>query len=275
MTAVAADPSPTIDISSTPQVPFGRLVSVELRKMWDTRAGFWLLAITGGLLVLALGITLLVVALDDDVRLSATEFAQIMTIPVSLLVPVLAITSITSEWSQRTGLVSFTLEPHRMRVVWAKFATVMILAAATIVLAIIVGTIGTLLAAAITGTDPIWNIETGTFAWSIFNQLAFFAMAFGFGLVFLSTPASIAIYYIVVMLVPFMVYGTLYAFFDWARDLIPWVDLGFALSPYLGQSPEAVDPSATTLMQVIFTFAIWVVLPFVLGLRRVTRAELK
>lgn len=276
MTAVAADPSPTIDISSTPQVPFGRLVSVELRKMWDTRAGLWLLAITGGMLVLALGIVLLVVALNDDVELSATQFAQIMTIPVSLLVPVLAITSITSEWSQRTGLVSFTLEPHRMRVVWAKFATVLILALSTIVLAIIVGAIGTLLAAAITGTDPVWDIEAGTFTWTIINQLAYFTMAFAFGLLLLSTPASIAVYYIVAMLLPVMVYGTLYAIFDWAQDIIPWIDLGFAMGPYMGQGMDpSVETSATTLMQVIVTVLIWVVLPFVLGLRRVTRAELK
>lgn len=275
MSAVAADPTPTIDISSTPRVPFGRLVSVEMRKMYDTRAGFWLLALTGGLLLLALGVTLLVVALNDDVRLSATEFSQIMTIPVSLLVPVLAITSITSEWSQRTGLVSFALEPHRMRVVWAKFVTVLILAAATIVLAIIFGVMGTLLAAGITGTDPVWNIEAGTFTWTIFNQLCFFTMAFAFGLVFLSTPASIAIYYIVALLLPFMVYGTLYAIFDWARDVIPWLDLGFAMSPYLGQGQGGVETSATTLMQVIVTVLIWVVLPFALGLRRVAKAELK
>jgi ABC-2 type transport system permease protein len=275
MTAVAADPTPTIDISSTPRVPFGRLVSVELRKMWDTRAGFWLLGVTGGLLVLALGITLLVVALNDGARPSATEFSQIMTIPVSLLVPVLAITSITSEWSQRTGLVSFTLEPHRMRVVWAKFVTVLILAVATIVLAIVFGAIGTLLSAAITGDDPVWNIEAGTFVWTIINQLAYFTMAFGFGLVFLSTPASIAIYYIVAMLLPVMVYGTLYAVFDWAKDVIPWIDLGFAMGPYMGQGQGGTETSSTTLMQVIVTFVIWVVLPFVLGLRRVTRAELK
>ena len=275
MTAVAADPTPTIDVSSTPRVPFRRLVSVELRKMYDTRAGFWLLAVTGGLLVLALGITLLVVALNDDVSLSATEFSQIMTIPVSLLVPVLAITSITSEWSQRTGLVTFTLEPHRMRVVWAKFVTVLVLALATIVLAVIVGAIGTLISAAITGNDPVWNIEAGTFVWTIVNQLAYFTMAFAFGLVFLSTPASIALYYIVAMLLPFMVYGTLYAIFDWAKDVIPWIDLGFAMAPYMGQSQDAVETSATTLMQVIVTVLVWVVLPFALGLRRVTRAELK
>ena len=275
MTAVAADPTPTIDISSTPRVPFSRLVSVELRKMWDTRSGFWLLIITGGLLVLALGLTLLVVALNDGVQPSASELAQIMTIPVSLLVPVLAITSITNEWSQRTGLVTFTLEPHRLRVVWAKFVTVVILALATIGLAIIFGAIGTLLSAAITGTDPTWDLEAGQFAWTIFNQLAYFTMAFAFGLVFLSTPTSIAIYYVVALLLPFMVYGTLYAFFEWAQDVIPWIDLGFAMGPYLGQGQAGVETSSTTLMQVIVTVLIWVVLPFALGLRRVAKAELK
>lgn len=276
MTANALDPALTIDISSTPRVPFGRLVSVELRKMYDTRAGVWLLGITGGLLVLAMGITLLVVALDDDVSVSANAFSQIMAIPVSLLVPVLAITSITSEWSQRTGLVSFTLEPHRMRVVWAKFVTVVILALATLVLAIVLGAIGTLLAAAITGNDPVWNLDAGTFAWTLFSQLAYFTMAFAFGLVFLSTPASIAIYYVVSLLLPFMVYGTLYAFFDWAKDVIPWIDFGFAVGPYTGQGADpSIDPSTTTLLQVIFTFAVWIVLPFVVGLRRVTNAELK
>ncbi len=32
-----------MDVSGTPAVPFTRLVSVELRKMYDTRAGLWLL----------------------------------------------------------------------------------------------------------------------------------------------------------------------------------------------------------------------------------------
>ena len=41
--------------------PFHRLVRVELRKSYDTRAGFWLLAAIG-LIVLAAEIIVLVVA---------------------------------------------------------------------------------------------------------------------------------------------------------------------------------------------------------------------
>lgn len=276
MTAVVGDPTPTIDISSTSRVPFGRLVAVEIRKMWDTRAGFWLLTLTAGLILLAFGIPLLVLALTDE-TIAADVWGQIMTAPVSLLVPVLAITSITSEWSQRTGLVSFTLEPHRMRLVWAKFVTVLVLALGTVALAIALGALGTVVGAGISGSDPVWNMQVGTLVWSVITQAAYFTMAFAFGLVLLSTPAAIAVYYIVAMLLPLMVYGTLYAFFEWAQDIIPWIDLGFATAPYMGQTMDGSEAvtSSTTLMQVIVTIAIWVVLPFVIGLRRVTRAELK
>lgn len=270
MTAVAADPTPTIDLSSTSQVPFGRLVSVELRKMYDTRAGFWLLALTGALIALALGIPLIVLALTDE-TISANTWGQIMTAPVSLLVPVLAITSVTSEWSQRTGLVSFTLEPHRMRVVWAKFVTVLLLALATVALAVALGALGNIVGAAVSGIDPVWDMESGTLAWTVLTQVAYFSMAFAFGLTLLSTPAAVAVYYIVAMLLPFMVYGALYGFFAWARDIIPWIDLGFATSVFTtGEETDTTD-----LMRVIVTVLIWVVLPFVLGLRRVARAELK
>ena len=236
MTAVAADPTPTIDISSTPQVPFGRLVSVELRKMWDTRAGFWLLGITGGLLVLALGIMLLVVALNDDVRPTATEFAQIMTIPV-----------LAARARARHHQHHQRVEPaHRSGVLHPRAAPD----------ARGVGQVRhradpgdghdrardrrrrhrhAALAPRSPAAIPSGTSRPATFAWTIINQLAYFTMAFAFGLVFLSTPASIAIYYVVALLLPFMVYGTLYAIFDWAKDVIPWIDLGFAMGPYMGQ----------------------------------------
>lgn len=277
MTAAAADEmdTPTIDISTTDQTPFSRLISVELRKMWDTRAGVWLLAITGGLIVVALALPLLVVALSD-VTMSARAWSQIMTIPVSLLLPVLAILSVTSEWSQRTALVSFALEPHRVRVVGAKFVAVLVLALATIVLAVALGALGNLLSAAIGGSDAVWNVEAGQVAWTVGSQLAYFAMAFAFGLVFLNTPAAISLYYIVALVIPMFVWGPLFAFFEWARDLIPWIDIGFAMAPYMGQDMgDGVATSTTTLMQVVVSILIWVVAPLAFGLRRVSRTELK
>ena len=39
---------------------------------------------------------------------------------MTVILPIIAILSVTSEWSQRTGLTTFTLVPHRGRVMLAK-----------------------------------------------------------------------------------------------------------------------------------------------------------
>ena len=54
-----------LDISQTPRTPFRRLVQVELRKSYDTRAGFWLIAAIG-LIVLAAEIIVLAVVTTQD-----------------------------------------------------------------------------------------------------------------------------------------------------------------------------------------------------------------
>ena len=65
--------SAVLDISQTPRTPFHRLVSVELRKTYDTRASFWLLA-TIGLLVLAAEIIVLAVVTTQNEAISFGDF---------------------------------------------------------------------------------------------------------------------------------------------------------------------------------------------------------
>ena len=57
------------------------------------------------------------VVLGNDLHPSFVSFLQGMNTPMGILLPVLGVLSITSEWSQRTAMVTFTLEPSRMRVV--------------------------------------------------------------------------------------------------------------------------------------------------------------
>src|SRR4051812_1823564 len=97
--AVRPDPS----VSA---VPFGRLLRAELRKLMDTRAGFWLLTAIG-LITVAVVVVFLCVA-DAD-QLTYMNFVGATATPQSLLLPVLGILAVTAEWSQRTGLVTFTL----------------------------------------------------------------------------------------------------------------------------------------------------------------------
>ena len=269
---LSADAAGVIDFSGTQQVPFARLVKVELRKMFDTRAGLWLGIITGVLIALAMVIPLVVVALNDDVTISANIFiTQIMTIPLSLLMPVFAITAVTSEWGQRTGLVTFALEARRSRVILAKLVTVVILAVVTIALAVALGALGTALAGTISGVSPDWNLGIDVLAWVLAQQLLYFLMAFAFGLLFLSTAGAVSVYYVVALLLPLMVFGPIYGIFTWGQDVVPWFDLGFAMMPFVMDEPT----TGVDFARVLVTATAWVLVPLALGLRRVLRAEVK
>lgn len=282
MTDVATAPGAPVpgmlDVSATPRTPFGRLVRVEWRKMTDTRGGFWLLAITGFLLLLTAAVVILVVGLNDDVSISASDLSQVYTVPLSLLLPVFAILIVTSEWGQRTALTSFTLEPHRIKVVMAKFVAVSALAVAALVVALVAGVITNVLCAAIGGYDAEWNLEASRLLWVLVVQLLFFWMAFGFGMTFLNTPGAISVYYIVALLLPMMVWGTLYALFDWARDVLPWVDVTVASTPVVSGTDLMglpVDVGLLEYLQFGWTALVWIGIPIAFGLSRILKAEVK
>jgi len=270
-------PTVTID-TARPGIGLGRLTGVEIRKLADTRAGLWLFIVTAGLIALVMGLVLLVLGLNDDVTITASGWMQAMTIPVSILLPVFAILTITTEWGQRTNLVTFTLEPRRGRVLAAKLIAVSVLALATIVIAVVLGALGNVLYGAITGHDVVWNVEAREFFWTVVVQLAFFLMAFAIASVFLSTPAAIAVFYVVALILPIIVYPILLALFSWAQDLLPWIDFNYAAAPLVGgvdMMGDPVDVGTTDYLRFLFTLGLWVVLPGVIGGLRVLRSEVK
>src|SRR3954468_24044074 len=118
----ATTPAMTLDVSGTEAIPFSRLVTVELRKMFDTRAGRWLLISIAGLTALVLTIQL-IVQLSQGNAQTFDDFGAGANIPMVILLPVLGVMSVTGEWSQRTAMVTFTLVPHRGRVLAAKYVS--------------------------------------------------------------------------------------------------------------------------------------------------------
>lgn len=267
----------TLDLDKSPRVPFDRLVKVEWRKMVDTRSGRWLLGITLGLLLLVLAVIVLVVGLNDF-QVDARGLAQGFTIPVSLLLPVFAILTVTSEWSQRTALTSFTLEPHRGRIIGAKLVAVSALAITTILATIVLGALTNLLCSAVTGNPLRWELEPGELLWTVISQLAFFAMAFALACLMLSTPGAISVFYVIALLLPLMLWSTLFAIFDWARDVLPWIDINTAITPLVSGTNiigEAVTVEAINYVQAVWTLILWVGVPLSVGLWRILRAEVK
>ena len=85
-----------------------------------TRAGRWLIGVTVGLALLANVIFLIVAATYRHHRVLVGDFVAVSVFVSSVLLPVLGIMLVTSEWSQRTAMTTFTLEPRRMRIVLAK-----------------------------------------------------------------------------------------------------------------------------------------------------------
>lgn len=80
--------------------------------MFDTRAGSWLIASIGISALLATGGVALVAS---DTQTTDSNFAKAIGFPMAAILPVVAILSVTSEWSQRSGLTTFTLVPRRHR----------------------------------------------------------------------------------------------------------------------------------------------------------------
>ena len=87
--------------------------------MIDTRAGFWLLFV---IVATTLAAAILRMALGDESERTLQEAFSVAQLPCSVLLPVLAILCVTSEWSQRTALTTFALVTKRSRVVLAQGA---------------------------------------------------------------------------------------------------------------------------------------------------------
>ncbi len=77
-------------------IPTTRLVRVELRKMFNTRSGFWLMASIGIAALLATAATILF-APDD--QLTQDSFSAAIGVPMTVILPMVAILAVTSEWT--------------------------------------------------------------------------------------------------------------------------------------------------------------------------------
>jgi len=259
----------TLDVSGTPAVPFSRLFRVELRKSADTRAGRWLIGITVGLCLVAEVIFLIVAATHDDVEAAFGDFVAVSAFVSSVLLPVLGIMLVTSEWSQRTAMTTFALEPRRMRIVMAKMLAGITLTFFVIAFALVVGFVCNVLLGAFRTQGSDWTFGWAGFAGFLITQT--FAMLGGFALacLVLNTPAAIVVFFAYKWVLPVLLFwGS--ALMDWFDRLRPWIDFQNAQGP-LYEMPL----SGSEWGHLIVSGFIWLVVPLVIGLWRIRRAEVK
>jgi ABC-2 type transport system permease protein len=247
-----------LDLRDSRRVPVARLVRVELRKMSDTRAGIWLLI--GIAALVGVVSTVFMITADQPDR-TFVKLLAAAAIPQMMLLPVLGILLVTSEWTQRTALVSFTLEPVRMRVVTAKVIAALVFGLAAVVVTVVVGVVLTLIG----GNEAAWNgAGVAAIGRLALVQEVMVLRGFALGLVILNSAGALATYFILPTAVSLVTTA-----WKALRDVAPWInfDPGIVL--------QGVPVSGEQWAQLGVTASIWIALPFVAGLFRVMRKEVK
>ncbi len=241
-------------------IPLTRLVKVELRKMADTRSGKWLLI---GLGAITMAIVAIYYVTAEPAERTFLHFMGATLGPQGFLLPVLGILLITSEWSQRTGLVSFTLVPLRGRVLIAKVLAGLTAGLAAIVLSVLLASVATVLSGTPDGFAHFGFDELGKFG---ILQITGILQGLAFGLLFLNSAPAIVSYF--VFPTALNIVGSLWMPL---HDVQPWIDLWASQAPLF----TAENLSNQQWAQIGTSNLIWVVAPFLLGVVRVLRAEVK
>jgi ABC-2 type transport system permease protein len=235
----------------------GRLVAVELRKMVNTRAGFWLQLATVAITVL---VVIVACVVGDAADLTFQSVLNVGLQPAAVLLPVVGILLVTSEWSQRTGMITFALVPVRSRVLGAKLIASLVLAVAMLVMSVAIVAAGVLVASP--GVDGTWSDAAPLIGQSAVNLTAGMVVGVALGAILLAPTPAIVLLFALPM--SWMAVLSLPVF----SDVAPWVDYARAL----GQMTVEVM-SATQWAHVGTALALWMLLPLLIGTWRITRRE--
>lgn len=238
----------------------GRLIAVELRKSGNTMSGRLVLAALA--LLGAAGLALEVVRADTGTDQAPAVFAGYANAAMTaeLLLPVVGVLLMTSEWSQRTALTTFALVPRRGRVLIAKLAAALVLSGvAVIVLAAMAG-----LTTLVVGTVSGAGVDFTGAGRGMLNLLASGALEVLLGAAFGALLQQSAVALVAVLLAPVVWSSVAPPLLGTSAD---WLDIFLATSTLTSLSLG--DRPAQTLTAV----TVWIVLPLLLGTWRALRRD--
>jgi ABC-2 type transport system permease protein len=255
----------TIDITK-PVIPLSRIVKVELRKMFDTRSGFWLMA---SILIAGTIATIAVIIFAPDRNLTYGAFGTAIGVPFAILLPVVAILSVTGEWSQRTGLITFTLLPHRGQVILAKAIAAISIAIASMIFSFAIGAVGNVIGAALNGVDTVWDVPFTEMLTILLANIFGLLIGFMLGVLIRNSAGAIVGYFVYSFVIP-GIFAFLAATQDWFDKLQPWIDFNDAQAPLFDKGVTGEEWA-----QIGTSSIIWFVIPMAFGIWTVLRSEVK
>ena len=250
-------PAAPVALEGRPGVPFARTFQAELRKMVDTRAGRWMVIVMAAAAAIILAAFLIWGPAEDS---SFRGLLELSTLPLAMLLPVLGIMAATAEWTQRTGLVTFTLEPRRGRVVLAKTLAALLLA--VVVLAVAVA--ASALANVVGGTGE-WDLTVAVGGGIALALMIYVLQGVAFGLAFLNTPVAI----VSVLVLP-TIWSIATSAISALEDAGRWLNLDAVMQPLF-----AGEMAGSNWAHLATATAVWVLLPLAFGTWRVLNREVK
>lgn len=262
----AARPNDITTNGVSPRIRLTRIVGVELRKSFDTRSGLWLLASIGLAALVTTG-AVIAWAPTDEFRYS--QFTLAIGMPMSIILAIITVLSVTSEWSQRSGLTTFTLVPHRGRVMVAKAISACLVAVTASVVAFAVGALGNLAGSAMADITPVWDQDLADVGYFALGTISLMLVGFTLGALIRNSAGAVVAYMVYAFVTPGLL--AFLAFSQkWFRDLRPWIDPKYNQDALMkgGLSGEQWSHLA-------LTSAVWLVLPLVIAVVTLRRSEVK
>jgi ABC-2 type transport system permease protein len=235
-----------------------RLAAVELRKSADTRAGFWLLLV---IVLLAAALVTVQLIWGEQAEKHLSPLLSTAVQIISIVLPVLGILLVTSEWSQRTGLTTFALVPHRERIIGAKTIGAAVLTLAAVAACLVIAAAGN----AIHGGS--WDLGLGELGRYTLFELITMLGGLAFGLAFMNSALAIVMYFVIP--IGWSILGETITALDKPAD---WLDLG---RPMMTLADSGTAMTGTDWAQLATASAVWVGVVLAIGLIRLRRTELK
>ena len=259
MTTTMTQPGITGETSSPTAtftgIPFSRLVRVEWAKATETRAARWLLAAVAAT---TLGLMLVPILSPSSSDQTYVGYLRYAATGLSILLPVVAILTLTSEWSQRTVLTTFTQEPRRKRVVTAKITVAVLLGAAAAVFGGLVTAAGLGVAAA-SGRTVEANLDAALVLAYLLYVLLNVMTGVALGALIHHSPAAIVLSF--VLPIGFGLLG------QTSQAVADWLDYTTAFTRVLSGEWSG---HAT---QILVAGTLWIAAPLAVGLVRTVRRE--
>jgi ABC-2 type transport system permease protein len=261
MSAVTYAP-PLVGAKEPTRPGMATLTLVEMRKMIDTRSGKWLLGIIVVLSVVVVTIGVIVGTRADRTFPNLFLFTLL---PTAVILPVLGILLVTSEWSQRTALTTFTQVPQRPRIAAAKVCAGVAYSVLSLLISLLMSAIGNLVVVALDRGTGGWSLPAADLGQALLLVTLSVVMGIAFGMLFLNSPFAIVFYF----LAPIVI-SAVTGIFGSIRDTMRWLDINSATGPLAGETLTGEQWG-----QLATSSALWILLPMALGAIRLVRSELK